>query len=94
MSSNRSRSWRIAILTLVVIVTVVIVVPAIILLATYATGLDKCEGRAGESGSFVCSAQGRVLVALVLIGIGIPLVRRWIRFVTRKLSPAGKPEQK
>jgi hypothetical protein len=87
---TRFRRWprglRIAIYATLILLTIVAVIPAMIVGVGYVAGFAGCYLPETSATSGICSAQGRLLLMLVLIGVGLPVVRAWNRFLVRTLD--------
>jgi hypothetical protein len=78
------RGWRLVIFSIALVVTVVLVVPAFIMGIGYLVGFGACDNP--NSAALICSPIGRLLLTVVLIGIGLPLAVTWARFLARTLA--------
>lgn len=80
------RPWRIALFIIAVMLTVVIVIPAAILFIGYVVGFGACVRTDTGTGSALCSPGARLILALLVIAVGLPLSRMWVRYLGGTLS--------
>jgi hypothetical protein len=67
-------------------VTVVVLVPAVVTLAIYLMGLDRCESSSAAKIPWACTPAGRQLATILGIAILLPIGLVWARFLSRIIN--------
>ena len=75
------RGARLALFWFVIVLSVILLVPAGILAVGYALGMTQCNGRFAPSSSWGCSPSASLVFLTVVIGLGLPLMALWVRFL-------------
>ncbi len=84
------RGWRLGLLYLASLFGLVAFIAAMLLVG-HVGGFVYCSVQFSPTDPWPCSVGGRLLYAVVSLGIGLPLFALWMRFVNRRLRRDARP---